>query len=373
MKVFGPNELLNDVQKGGLCVGCGACVDLCPYFRNYRGKTSMLFPCTLAQGRCYASCPKAEVDLDELAARHWGGSYSGEPLGNYREILAARAGEKMGKGRFQGGGTVSALVTFALKRKQIDAAVLTDRKGLEPVPRLVTRPRDVAACGSSKFVAAPTLAVMNMAVREGHRRLAVVGTPCQMTAVAQMRLNPLARDDFVDPVAMAVGLFCNWALDHRALAAFLEKRLDPSRIRAMDIPPPPANVMILETADGKLEFPLDDIRPLIPQTCFICPDMTSEWSDLSVGMFEGRTGWNTLLVRTERGGALVEEARARGFLETESMPAPYTDSLAKAALQKKQRALRTATTREVLNVNQDGKRSALRVRPEVVDSILSAQ
>jgi coenzyme F420 hydrogenase subunit beta len=194
-----------------------------------------------------------------------------------------------------------------------------------------------------------------------------------MTAVAQMRLNPLARDDFLDPVAMAVGLFCNWALDHRALAAFLEKRLDPSRIRAMDIPPPPAKVMILETADGKLEFPLDDIRPLIPQTCFICPDMTSEWSDLSVGMFEGRTGWNTLIVRTERGGALVEEARARGFLETESMPAPYTDSLAKAALQKKQRALRTATTREVLNVNQDGKRSALRVRPEVVDSILSAQ
>jgi coenzyme F420 hydrogenase subunit beta len=90
-------------------------------------------------------------------------------------------------------------------------------------------------------------------------------------------------------------------------------------------------------------------------------------------MFEGRPGWNTLLVRSERGAGLVAEARAKGFLETESMPASYTDSLAKAALQKKQRAIRTATTRELLNVSQNGKRSALRIRPEAVDSILSAQ
>jgi len=48
-------------------------------------------------------------------------------------------------------------------------------------------------------------------------------------------------------------------------------------------------------------------------------------------------------------------------------------SLSAAALQKKQRALRTAAMREVLNVNEDGKRSALRVPPEVVNAILAAQ
>ena len=68
MRVFGPNELLEDVQKKNLCIGCGACVDLCPYFRNHRGKTAMLFPCTLSEGRCYAGCPRAEVDLDELSS-----------------------------------------------------------------------------------------------------------------------------------------------------------------------------------------------------------------------------------------------------------------------------------------------------------------
>ena len=63
MQLFGSNELIEDVHKRNLCIGCGACVDLCPYFKNYKGKTSQLFPCTLEQGRCYAYCPKAEVDI----------------------------------------------------------------------------------------------------------------------------------------------------------------------------------------------------------------------------------------------------------------------------------------------------------------------
>lgn len=371
MNVHGPTELLNDVQKNGLCIGCGACVNLCPYFKNYRGKTAMLFPCTLTQGRCYAHCPKAEVDLEELALRYWGEPYQGSPMGRYREVLGARAAKKFRRWRFQGGGTATTLVATALKEGLIEAAILTDRSGIEPVPRIVTRWDEVGKCATAKFIAAPTLAAMNQAVREGKVRLGVVGTPCQMTAVAQMRLNPLCREDFSDPISLAVGLFCNWALDNRTLTAFLEKRLDPGTVLAMDIPPPPANVLVLETVNGREEISLDEIRPLIPQTCFICPDMTSEWADVSVGMYEGRSGWNTLIVRTDRGADLVEQARSDGFLETEPMPESYVKALAAAALQKKQRALRTAAMREVLNVNGDGKRAALRIRPEVVESILS--
>ena len=66
-QVYGSVELLEDVHKRDLCIGCGACVDLCPYFKNYRGKTSQLFPCSLEQGRCFAYCPKVEVDLNKLS------------------------------------------------------------------------------------------------------------------------------------------------------------------------------------------------------------------------------------------------------------------------------------------------------------------
>jgi coenzyme F420 hydrogenase subunit beta len=372
MQVLGSQELLADVFEKDLCIGCGACVDLCPYFKNYKGKTSQLFPCDLSEGRCYAHCPKAEVNLDELSNQIWGVPYDGSPLGNYRMVLAARAGKKMKDGCFQSGGTVSALITFALDNKLIEAAALTDREGLEPVPRLVASPDEVVTCASSKFMASPTLSTINTAMREGYTRLGVVGTPCQLTAIAQMRANPVNKEDFVDPVALTVGLFCNWSLDTRLFMALLSEKLDIATIQSMEIPPPPANIMVLETDSGKVEIPLSEIKPLIPHTCFICLDMTSEFSDISVGMFEGRPGWNTLIIRSPKGADLVAQASRKGFLDTEDMPQENLEHLARAAAEKKERALRTLLRRELVN-NEEGQRSAVRIPQNVVDKILKTK
>ncbi|MEE4266131.1 MAG: Coenzyme F420 hydrogenase/dehydrogenase, beta subunit C-terminal domain [Desulfobacteraceae bacterium] len=370
-QVYGSVELLEDVHQRDLCIGCGACVDLCPYFKNYRGKTSQLFPCTLEQGRCFAYCPKAEVDLNGLTRKIWHVDYDGSPLGPYRKVLASRAGIQMDRGAFQAGGTVSALMAFALKNELINAAALTDREGLNPVVRLVTDWQKVAGCASSKFMASPTLSALNMGVREGYDRLGVVATPCQMTAVAQMRSNPLDKQEHDVPVALAVGLFCNWSVDTRQLMDLLAQRLDISKIRSMDIPPPPADIMTLETGNGPVEVPLSDIKPLIPRTCFVCLDMTSEFADLSVGMYEGRTGWNTLIVRSETGERIVKQAMDAGFLETEEFPAENLAHLSKAAAEKKERSLRTLIRRELVN-NQGDERAAVRIPQEVVDRILGA-
>ncbi|MBW2440780.1 MAG: Coenzyme F420 hydrogenase/dehydrogenase, beta subunit C-terminal domain [Deltaproteobacteria bacterium] len=370
-QIFGSAELLADVHKRDLCIGCGACVDLCPYFKNHKGKTSQLFGCTLEQGRCYAYCPKAEVDLDELARRMWRSDYDGSPLGPYRKVLACRAGKRMPRGDFQSGGTVTSLITFAFKKGLIDAAALTDREGLTPVARLATNWEQAAGCASSKFMASPTLAALNMGVREGYRRMGVVGTPCQMTAVAQMQGNPLQKEAYDVPIALTVGLFCNWSVDTRQLMGLLDQRLDGSEIRRMDIPPPPANVMTLETDKGPVTVSLSDIKPLIPRTCFVCLDMTAEFADLAAGMFEGRTGWNTLIVRSEAGEEIVEQARNEGFIETEDFPAENLRHLSKAAADKKERSLRILLRRGLVN-NQGDERAAVRIPTEVVDRILGA-
>ena len=369
-QIFGSRELLEDVHQRELCIGCGACVDLCPYFKNYKGKTSQLFPCNLEQGRCYAYCPKAEVDLNQLNREIWHVDYDGSPLGPYRKVLAARAGVQMETGTFQAGGTVSALMTFALKHRLIEAAALTDREGLIPVPRLVTDWKKVAGCASSKFMASPTLSALNRGVTEGFNRLGVVGTPCQMTAAAQMRTTPLEKEAHRVPLSLCVGLFCNWAIDARQLLELLSRQLNISDVRGMDIPPPPAGIMVLETGNGSVEVSLSDIKPLIPHTCFVCLDMTSEFADLSVGMYEGRTGWNTLLIRSERGAEIVDQARREKFIETETFPAENLNHLSKAAAQKKERSLRTLIRRELIN-NQGDERAAIRIPPGVVDRILS--
>jgi len=367
MQLFGPKELLEDVLQKGLCVGCGACVELCPYFRSHKGKTAMLFPCDLAQGRCYAYCPKAELDLDALAERWWGKAYDGDPLGHHLAVLKVRAGKKAPPGIFQAGGTASSIMAFSLDQGFIDGAVLTDREDLVPLPRLVSRSEDVAPCATSKYTAAPTLSALNRAVRDGYNKIGVVGTPCQVTAVARMRSDPLGKPEFSDPVALLIGLFCTWALDTRNLLSLLSKRLDLRKVRKMDIPPPPAEVLLIETDDHTVEIPLSEIRPIIPHGCTVCPDMTAEWADLSVGILEGEPHWNTLIIRTERGKDVVERASTAGWLLTEPVPRENLEHLRFAAAAKKKRTLNAALQEGL--VNSEG-RSCLRVNARALKIML---
>ena len=125
----------------------------------------------------------------------------------------------------------------------------------------------------------------------------------------------------------------------------------------------------LETDNGSVEVSLSDIKPLIPHTCFVCLDMTSEFSDLSVGMYEGRPGWNTLVIRSERGAEIVDRARRENFIETEAFPAENLAHLSRAAAEKKERSLRTLIRRGLIN-NQGEERAAIRVPQGVVDKIL---
>ena len=372
MKVFGANELIADVLSKGLCIGCGACVDLCPYFKNHRGTTVNLFPCTSGTGRCFAFCPKIEVDLDELSKACSGNAYGTKPLGEYRKILIAKASDKAGKGDFQAGGVVTALIISALKSKKARAAILTDNSGLLPVPKVVKTAKGVLSCASSKYSAAPSLSAYNRAVKEGLDNLVVVATPCQALSLAQVRLNPTGIDNFSDPTALVIGLFCTWALDYNKLEIFLKDRLDINTIKKFDIPPPPAEVFEVYTESGKLTFPLSEIRGLVPVTCSYCPDMTAEFADISVGVLEGRPDMNTLIIRTERGEGFVDDAQRKGFITTDEMPAANLEHLEIAARHKKQRALLKGSTENRINCDAEGMRSMMRLGADTLKSIISA-
>lgn len=370
MIVQGSSDLVDQVLSQNLCVDCGACVGLCSYFVSYKGKIARLFPCTLPQGRCHAHCPKTAVDLDELSKTMTGHAYDGSALGHVRMVQKSRAGHRLqGTKGFQNGGTVSALLICAMDAGMIEAAALTSRKGLTPEAVLARTPEEVLACAGSKYMASPTLASVNDYMRQGGRHLAVVGTPCQMTALARMRTNPLEREDGYDPVALSLGLFCTWALDTRRLIDLLANRLDVRELMAMDVPPPPAKDMVFTTKNSTVSVPLEDIRAIIPDGCRICPDMTAEFTDLSVGALEGEPGWNTLIIRTETGEALVERAVQNGFLECKPMPEASLDQLRTGALTKKKRAFETA--RKTHRLNSDT--PALIVDASLIEALIGTE
>lgn len=324
----------------------------------------MVFPCALSEGKCYAYCPRVEIDLDSLSEALYGTAYTEEPLGFFLSVKRSRAGSKMKSTQFQAGGTVSALMEFALRKNYIDVAVLTGRDGLLPVPCMVTAPEEVAKCSTSTFAAAPTLSVLNEALKNGYTRVGVVATPCQALAATQMKSLTKGQN----PITLVVGLFCAWAFDYRSFEHFISSQVDTARITRVDMPSPPDNVMKMCTKDTEIEFPLEDTREFILNSCFSCFDLTSEFSDLSVGVLEGEVGWNTLIIRTHTGEELVSAAVEEGYLVVGEMPEEQLKHLKTAALAKKRKAFLKALNDNVINT-EDG-RASIRINEETLRKIV---
>jgi coenzyme F420 hydrogenase subunit beta len=340
IEIKGSQALQDEVRAHKLCTLCGACSGMCPYHVPYRGRMVTLDDCTLAQGRCYAFCPRTPVDLNLLSLTLFGLPYQAEPLGTVQEVLTARAADSPLRSRAQYGGTVSALVTFALRTGLIDTAVLTDSDdGMLPTGTAVRDEAGVLACAGSNFVASPTLETFNREAAGDAQRIGVVATPCQALALAKMRASPLENRNNIDKLKLVIGLFCTWALQYRDFARFLGERVPLDQIAKLDIPPPPANVFEVYTDSTRVTIPLDQVRAFIHPTCNVCIDMTAEFADVSVGAAEGIEGWNTLIVRSDAGAKLVEAARAGGALEVAPLPDASLEHLKEAALLKKRRGL----------------------------------
>jgi len=339
----GPQRLLAEVLSADLCSGCPACVGLCPYFTSFLGRTINLDPCDKDEGRCFLFCPRTELDLDALSQKRFAVPYSEDAIGTHRAFYSSRAGAS---GKYQAGGTVTSLLEFLFDRRMIDAAALTGADRVLPVAELVTDKAGVRRASGSKYSAAPTLSTLSQAVKQGYRRVAVVATPCQVTALTKMAAANGVERNPGDVVSHVIGLFCTWALDYRKLLEYLSGRVAIGDITGFDIPPPPAELFVVETKQGRLTFPLAEIRPFVKESCRNCIDMTSEFADISVGVLEDDPARNLLVVRTKKGEDLVKEAVDAGAIIIETMPEERLSHLRESALNKKKRALKNISERD---------------------------
>jgi len=166
-----------------------------------------------------------------------------------------------------------------------------------------------------------------------------VVTPCQAIALAKMVASPPTQRVSMGNVRLTIGLFCTWALAYDRFYEFLTNNVSPAKIKKFDIPPPPANKLDLYIGKEVKSYPLDEVRKYRMPTCAFCLDMTAEFTDISVGSVEGVEGWNTVIVRTQRGTDIIADAKKKGKLEIRELPAQNLVHLKEAALTKKARAV----------------------------------
>jgi coenzyme F420 hydrogenase subunit beta len=349
----GQKELEESIIRAGLCTGCGACVNICPYQASYRDRTVTLHACDLARGRCYSCCPRTPVDREALHRKLHAGTEWTPEVGQVEGFFITRAADEGIRRQAQHGGTVTALIALALREGLIDAAVLAaEGEGLLPRAITVSDPEAAIKTGRSRFVVSPTVAEFNRAVRSDYRSVGVVATPCQALALAKMRTQPVTDPESgIEKLRLVVGLFCGWALSWRELVTLVERKTDLARVTGMDIPPSRYHTLEVSTHDGIVRVSLDEVNPCVRESCRSCDDMTAEYSDLSVGSarlpegWETARGWNQVIVRTRRGSEILELARRRGVLEFRDVPAGNWEKLKTASLNKKRAAASAATVR----------------------------
>jgi coenzyme F420 hydrogenase subunit beta len=353
IEIMGQKELNQEVKDAHFCTGCGACVNLCPYQASYRDQIVMLHPCNLKEGGCYAFCPRTPTDLEALKKSLFDPKDITLELGALKGFYITRAADRQVRARAQHGGTVTTLITLALQEGIIDSAILAEEgRSLLPQGATVQDPGEIKKRSRSKFVVSPNVAEFNRLAREGGRKIGIVATPCQALALAKMRMKPLKTyAERIDQLKLVIGIFCGWALSWGSLVEVLRKKIDPSEIEGMDIPPSKYHLLQLYTKKGTIDIPLDEVTSSVRGACWYCPDLTAEFSDLSVGSarlpegWEEAKGWNQVIVRTPLGQKLLNLAKKKGLLEFRDVPEGNLPKLKTASLGKKRTAVKNLKLR----------------------------
>lgn len=336
------------VIKKGLCTGCGACQGMCPYWGSKDGRTICYFDCERHEGRCQAFCPSMPTDYEALRNKFFDKDAVLPEIGPFKALYVARATDaSIREDGAQHGGTVTALLEFAMKNGFMDAAVLggEDEKG-NPAGVLATTSEEVRNASGSKFKIPPTLATLNKALAaDEYKKIGVVATPCKAKAVYKMKSKPLPeKDNNADNIGLVIGLFCGWGLEWDGLTELSAKTAGGEKVCHSDILPSKYHSMEFTTQSGTKSVDLDEVLPLVREVCKSCDDMTCEFADLSVGGartgdgWDVDKGWNQVIIRSEKGEELFKAALSAGVIEIRKTTEGALDKLKAASVNKKKKA-----------------------------------
>ena len=335
----GGKELKEEVQDKGFCTLCGLCVGRCPYIKSLEDKIAVVFPCGIEEGKCYAACPRTFTDWDAVEEQFLGDVQGRDPLlGRYTQVWMARGTNSELTRGSQDGGTATTLISTAMAEEMIEGAVLTSTSdGLAPQATLVTEAAEIGKAAGSKYIAAASLQALHQARRAGLETVGLVGRPCQVMGVR--KYQTVLPEECTPDKTLVIGLFCMWALSY-GFRDYVRQEAGERQVTGIAIP---QGELQIKTTDCTITKSVEEAKRFARSACDLCWDVTSELADISVGAAEFAEGWNTLIVRSERGWTLLGKALKSGALEIKEYPPAMLEELRMAALGKKRRVVAELT------------------------------
>jgi coenzyme F420 hydrogenase subunit beta len=323
-------DLVAEVQAKGICGKCGGCLAFCSAGEfNALAAGNDGTPVMVDQskclhcGICYLICPQIKV-LDRELREKTGWK---APIGPQRKLVSARARSRKIQQVATDGGVVTALLTYALKKRLIQAAIVSRRIGpLSREPMVVTTTEELIEAAGSHFDESQNVhalgerytsfspgvrEVKSLGGRDLHR-IALVGTPCQIFTIRKMQLLDVVP---ADSIVLTIGLFCmeNFSFDartRRALERKLSVKLD--QIRKLNIKD---DIVVTAAKKQTVHIPFSVMDEFARPACFVCTDFSNEFADISCGGIGSPDGYTTTVLRTTAGETLYNRAREDGAIE----------------------------------------------------------
>ncbi len=204
-------------------------------------------------------------------------------------------------------GITTGLAADLLRRGVVDAvlAMVPDATdSWAPRPAILTTPDQMQQARGMRMGYAPLLALLEPAAAAGHRRIAVIGIPCQIYALRKLEADLGFERIYV------IGTPCSDNTTTANFHGFLARLTDaPETVTYLEFR---ADYHVeLRFADGNrrlipfLQLPLSDLPgDFFPLTCRTCVDYTNRLADITVGYMAGM-GDQWLIVRNDRGAEML--------------------------------------------------------------------
>lgn len=269
------------------CIGCGSCALVCPT-DAIKGMRN-IFPIT-------------SQDVSAIEGEFLKGGRD-DDLGIYSDLFAGKASL-----RGQDGGIVTSLLVAGLENDLIDAAIVVpQRRGSQAEAVVADRVEEVMAAKGTKYLRVSVISQLRDAIREGKRRVAIVGTPCQIRAVRKIQKQGSLNGELVKAEITLIGLFCFESFDHRDLRERIIEIMGIDQDDANRVQISRGNY-IVTIGNEDHSCKVKELHSAVREGCQFCNDFVSRFADLSIGSVGSPDGYSTVMVRSDMGKRLIEAA-----------------------------------------------------------------
>jgi coenzyme F420 hydrogenase subunit beta len=329
-----PTRVLNnvgDVAAWRLCLGCGACAYGCPY-----GNVELVDVVDLgirpvvamdgcrACGKCLEYCPGVVTiqQRDTATDKRWG---------RLVEVWEGFASDPDIRFKGSSGGLCTALSVFGLESGQAAGILHIGEDGKIPwinKTYFSAQKDEILSRSGSRY--APASPCDGLEIVETSKGTSIfIGKPCDVTG---LRMAEKANHELKRKISLVIGFFCAGTPSTMGTLDLLRKHninieaLSKLRYRGMGWPGM-ATMGFKDPGIPSVELTYNDswgfVQKYRPFRCYLCPDLTAELADISVGdawyheLGENDPGRSLILIRTERGREFFREALLRKYVTAE--------------------------------------------------------